>query len=238
MERVYNNYIKMKTIIYSANIGDYDYFYHPTIIDPNVEYILFTDNKYITSKVWKIININNLNLPNLDNRKIARYIKINSHLVLPSHDASIWIDHCFKSKINNCNKIFQDLQFDKKNIMIYKHSWRSCIYKEADECIKLKLDNPKTIQAQMNRYRQKLYPDNNGLFETGFMLRKNNKIVQSFNELWWNELLNGSGRDQLSQCFAAWSLNLEIHPICTGQSAYNTPYLEAKTKHIKSFKHE
>ena len=83
----------MKIIVYSVNTGGYDDFREPKIYDPNVRYILFTDNKYYKSKIWEICHTDFLP-KNLDNRRKARYIKLNPHIVLPEHDVSIWVDHC------------------------------------------------------------------------------------------------------------------------------------------------
>ena len=89
----------MKVIVYSVNIGGYDLFNHPTKFDDNIRYILFTDNKYFKSNVWEVNHIDFL--PNdLDNRLKARYLKTNPHKVLPEHDISLWVDHCFTPKFN------------------------------------------------------------------------------------------------------------------------------------------
>lgn len=228
----------MKIILYSANIGDYDHFYHPTIIDTNIEYVLFTDNPYFKSKVWNVKSISNLGINHLDNRKKARYIKINSNIVLPPHNISIWMDHCFKTKIDNVNNMLQDLNWDTdKNIMIYKHCVRDCTYDEADVCIQKKLDTESIIRSQVERYRQQGFPTKFGLFETGFMIRRNNDQVNNFNKMWWEELLNNSGRDQISQCYSSWKSNTKIHPILIGKSQYDSPYMMPKTKHNKIYKY-
>ena len=228
----------MKIIFYSANIADYDYFYHPKNRDLNVDYYLFTDNKYFKSQYWNIINTKNLNLNQLDSRKIARFIKINSHKVLPKHDISIWLDHCFKFTNINVNSIlndlaFNDLAFNDKMIMCYAHDERRCIYEEAKICIERKLDTKSIIESQISRYKREMFPSNFGLFSTGLMIRKNNSKVHLFNEMWWEEVNNGSGRDQLSQSYASWKSNVKIDPINLGKNIYNSPLLSLKVPHIK-----
>lgn len=222
----------MKIIIYSANINNYDYFYHPK--NNHIEHYLFTDNNYFKSNIWNVININSLKSKKLDSRRIARYFKINSHLVLPPHNISIWLDHCFKFKIDDINKLISELNFNvdnNNNIMCYSHDQRSCIYEEAKICIKNKLDNESIIQNQIKKYELEGFPRNFGLFSSGLIVRKNNNITNKFNELWWEEVSNGSGRDQLSQCYASWKLNININPILIGKNIYNNPYLTDKVKH-------
>lgn len=223
----------MKIIIYSANIGNYDDFYQPSEIDKNVKYILFTDNKKYKSNVWDTYDVSKYNLSKLHPRKIARMIKINSHLILPNHDVSIWIDHCFKSKIKNSLDLLNQIGFFDKNIMLYRHTERRCIYSEAETCIKMKLDTESIIKDQMKKYKNQNFPVNFGLFQTGFMIRKNNDSIKKLNEVWSNEILNGSGRDQLSQCYASWVTKVNIDPITIGKSQYDTPFLEPKKKHNK-----
>jgi hypothetical protein len=223
----------MKIVVYSVNIGGYDEFKEPTIVDPNIRYILFTDNKNYKSKIWEV-NHTDFLPKNLDNRKKARYIKTNPHIVLPEHDISLWVDHCFKPKFNNAINLIELLLFtENKNIMIFKHSFRSCLYDEAKKIIKEKLDLPEIVNNQILKYRKEGFPSNIGLFETGFIVRRNNDKVNKFNELWWEEIKRGSGRDQLSNMYAAWKTSLKIDRILYGKSCYENPFLTSKIPHPK-----
>lgn len=223
----------MKIIIYSANVGDYDYFYHPKFIDYKVSYYLFTDNKYFKSKHWNVLPIENLN--HLDDRKKARFIKINSHKVLPNHDISIWVDHCFQVKVDNVENMLSSINFYDKNIMCYAHDERNCLYDEAKICIDRKLDSTSVIDQQISKYKKEMFPKNFGLFSTGFMIRKNNEKVNNFNNIWWQEIQNGVGRDQLSQSYASWKSGLQIDPIKVGKNVYNNQFLTPKNSHIKKY---
>ena len=48
------------------------------------------------------------------------------------------------------------------------------------------------------------FPTNYGLYENGFLIRRNNLKIKFFNEAWWKELSKNSSRDQLSQMFTSW----------------------------------
>lgn len=227
----------MKIIIYSANIADYDYFYHPKNRNVDIDYYLFTNNKYFKSKYWNVISTSTLilnKIDKIDNRRLARFIKINSHKVLPDHDISIWLDHCFKFKTDNIQQMLELIQFNNKNIMCYSHDERNCIYQEAKVCSARKMDTNKIIQLQMQKYKTELFPPNFGLFSTGLMIRKNNEQVNNFNDVWWQEIYNGSGRDQLSQSYASWKNQLKIDPISVGKNIYNNSFLTIKNSHIKN----
>ena len=224
----------MNFIIYSANIGGYDQFNTPTIIDKSARYILFTDNKYFKSKIWEIYHIDFID-KNLDNRKKARYIKTNPHLVLPNHEINIWIDHCYIPRFNDVNNLLKEINFNNNNIMCYRHNVRTCIYTEANVVKTDKLDYPNIVDEQMNKYKMEGFPSKYGLFDSGFTIRKNNELVNKFNETWWNEIKNHSGRDQLSQIYSSWKTNVSITPISNGGNIYSNKYLNPKIKHPKKW---
>jgi len=221
-------------IIYSVNIGGYDNFNTPRLVDSNVRYILFTDNKIIKSKVWEIQHVDFLS--NLDNRKKARYIKLNPHKILPNHEVSLWVDHNLIPKIGNFKIFLKNIGWDSnKNIMAYKHRIRNCIYDECQKVIEIKKESETIAKKQIEKYKTEGFPKNYGLFETGFLLRRNNEENSKFNDLWWNEVNLGSGRDQLSQMYVSWKLNLKINEIGLGESAYKNQFSES-VGHIKNFK--
>jgi len=172
----------MKVIIYTANIGDYDNEFSVE----NSDYLFYR------------ISLNKYSNPRL----LAREIKIKPHEFLPNHDYSIWID----SNLQMINPNF-DFNYD---IVTWKHSERDCIYDEGLACVRLKKDNPETIFKVLQRYREEDYPNNNGLLNSSFMIRRNSAKVRNFCEEWWNELKNNSIRDQLSFNYIASKHNLNI----------------------------
>jgi hypothetical protein len=223
-----------KIIVYSVNINGYDEFNEPKVYDPNVEYILFTDDNTIKSDIWKITPVDFIK-KNIELRKKSRYLKINSHLVLPPHDISIYVDHCFESKFSDVNKMLDDINFHDKNIMAYKHPERNCTYDEANTVLQYRLDTINVVSNQMKRYTNMGFPKQYGLFEGGFIFRKSNDKIKNFNETWWNEVLKNSGRDQLSQMFASWYSDVYIHPITIGEKTESTPYLNPRKEHKRVF---
>lgn len=224
----------MNTIIYSVNIGGYDDFNTPKIFDKSTRYILFTDNKYFKSKVWEVYHIDFIT-EDLDNRKKARFIKTNPHIVLPNHDINIWIDHCYVPRFDDTKGMLGEMNFMNTNIMCYKHNVRNCIYKEAEVVKNDRLDYPNIVNEQMDKYNLAGFPSNYGLFDSGFIIRKNNNDITRFNETWWNEIKNQSGRDQLSQVYSSWKTNVKINPILTGGDIYSNKYLNPKIKHPKKW---
>lgn len=234
MKSLNNNNNNPKIIVYSVNTGGYDELRSPDVYDPNIRYILFTDNKYFKSDVWEVNHIDFVD-SKLDNRRKARYIKINPHLVLPNHDISIWVDHCYKPRFNNAEEFLKEIGFFNNNIMSYKHDVRQCIYSESEEVKKQRLDYEDIVNSQISRYRIEGFPRNYGLFDSGFTIRKYNKVVNEFNDIWWSEVKNFSARDQLSQVYSSWKSSVDIKPIPVGSSIYLNKYLNPKIKHPRKW---
>jgi hypothetical protein len=66
------------------------------------------------------------------------------------------------------------------------------------------------MARQMERYRKESYPKNNGLCACTILLRRHNSpdIIEAM-ENWWQEISNGSFRDQLSFNYIAHKCGLE-----------------------------
>jgi hypothetical protein len=100
---------------------------------------------------------------------------------------------------------------------------------------KQKLDHQNVVDNQMRRYKIEGFPDNLGLFDSGFTIRSNNQQVKKFNETWWKEVLENSARDQLSQVYSSWKTNIPINSIKIDRSIYHNRYLEPKKPHPKKW---
>jgi hypothetical protein len=221
----------MKIVVYSCNINHYDFVKEPYPVDKRSQYILFTDVKD-TYEVWEAKYIDYKYI-SPDPQRASRYFKLNPHKVLPEHDISVWVDFSFIIRIPNL-VTFVKSTLGTNNIACYTHGCsslrRNCIYQEADVCCSVLLDDVMTMKSQMAKYKAEGFPKKYGLFSTGLIIRKNNKLVNEFNETWWNEICKGSKRDQLSQMYAAWKCDLNIAPIKIGTSIYENDFL-IKQKH-------
>ena len=50
-----------------------------------------------------------------------------------------------------------------------------------------------------------------GLYETGVLLRRNTPKIIEFNNIWWDQIINNSIRDQISLTYAAWRTGVAIN---------------------------
>lgn len=185
------------------------------------EAYLFTNDPSRVGKVegWNIIKIDDAICKKYHTRKIARYIKTHSHCLLPECDVSVWIDANiillppFIAQVNS----FDNSSFDLQSII---HPKRKYTYDEINICQSHKLDpNPINFTKQKNYYIKEHFPDHRGLLETRIVFRKTTKLIECFNELWWNQIDHFTVRDQCSVMFALWKLSIPFNAI---------PYSELK----------
>lgn len=205
-------------IAYTCNIGHYDLYRNIFPKDDTIKYIYFTDDG-VPVNGWQVLPVD---IDITDNpRKLARYYKINSHLVLPEHDMSLWMDARFILKEGAVEKFVREYKDNDISCFEYPYQRRFCAYDEADICAKNHPYNKDVIKKQTLRYEKEGFPRDFGLFATGIMIRKNNKKVAKFNETWWNEIKNGSERDQISQTYSSWKSGVEISKINNHRNVYS-----------------
>lgn len=229
-ERPYKTPSLDKIIVYSCNFGAYENVKDPLFIDPTVDYILFTDNKNIRSNTWKVQVIND---DLLDARRCSRLPKIMPHKYLPEHDISVYLDSSLELKTGNIRQMVADCMQDNE-IAFYKHYSRNCVYDEIDFVMSFAdrqvYDKELCIRAKQ-KYQDINYPKGNGLFENAFIFRKNTKPIQELSELWWNEYITGTERDQFTLMYCLHQLKIEPHSINIGCQFRDNPFVNFY-KHI------
>ena len=182
---------KEDIVVYTALSGGHDRL-RDNQEDEGVRFVCFSDVTHKT-QVWETIPIE---LDFGDFNRSAKYYKMMPHVLFPDVKYSLWMDSSIHLK-HPIDQIIEECM-GENDLMLHKHYARKCIYEEAEYCIEKKLDDVDVIRAQMQQYREEGYPENNGLPEAGVLLRKHTPEMQKFNELWWQEVLSHSKRDQLS----------------------------------------
>lgn len=197
-----------KQVVYTCITGGYDKLREPKFVSPFIDYVCFTDNAALTSKFWKIKQIQQ-DLKNLSNVKKQRLIKVLPHKYLAEYDVSLWIDSNI-SIVGNLKDFFAKYDLSKKFLYTNKHPGRDCIYREQLAVIRIRKDTFENTNPQIDRYRDEGFPEHYGLAETNIMLRahKDQRCVRLMN-LWGEEILKGSHRDQLSFDYCVWKLGLK-----------------------------
>jgi hypothetical protein len=209
--------MRNKIVLYTSIFGGYDGLL-PQPKAKGIDRICFTDRP-LKSRSWEIVQIEP---PVEDPVRKSRYPKILPHLFLKDYDYSIYIDGNYLV-VGALHEMI-NLHLKHANIAIFDHNQtasdrRNCVYKEFDALLEMSAkgtykDDPEVMRKQIERYKNEGYPAENGLIFGASILRKHNEpdVIKAM-EAWWNELKNGSRRDQLSFNYAAWKTNLNYSVI-------------------------
>lgn len=124
------------------------------------------------------------------------------------YDYSIWVDGNTSIK-TPVAKLINELGED--DILVYKH-WRDCTYEEAIAEIGCAENQEEIddIEKQMEKYRKEGFPEHCGLGATTYVIRRHNKKIEEFNNMWWAEICKGSKQDQLSFNYCVWRLGIKL----------------------------
>jgi GT2 family glycosyltransferase len=197
--------LRKKIVIYTAVTGGYDLLEDPEYVVPNCDYIAFSDTQ-IDCKIWQIRPLNYIEN---DPSRTARFIKLHPHIYFPNYEISIWTDA--NISFAGDPKQFIDSLGSDGVMALFPHPHRNCVYVEGLECIERLKDDEVIIKKQLAKYRTLDFQDQAGLWETGVLIRKHldskcRKLMTS----WWNEILLGSRRDQISLPVAMCNTGVKI----------------------------
>lgn len=226
---------KNKRVVYTCITGGYDSLKANMRMDSDFDYVCFTDNLNIqNNSKWELRPIPE-ELNDLSNVKKQRCIKINPHKYLSEYDISIWIDGSILVRDSMDTFLKKECSTDEV-IFIPMHPNRDCIYREADVCVRMKKDTADNINPQMERYKKEGFPKKYGLVQSNIIVRKHNDpTCIKLMEIWWNELKNGSHRDQLSFNYALWKCpNIKIKLL--DKTICNSRYFLWEKTHPKTYK--
>jgi len=235
--------MKNKIVIYTAIFGGKDELIEPKFTLKGCDFVCFTDQDFI-SDVWLVRKVE----PEFEDPvRNARMYKVLPHKYLLEYEISIWIDGnlLLRGDVNELIKkylkdynlaIFDHNQHKKrwKKLFWVKNTedCRDCLYEEAKYLLRIGKDgkykdDPDLMTEQIERYKKEGYPEHNGLAVTMMLIRRHNETdVMQTMEDWWEEIENGSRRDQLSFNYVAWKNKL------------NFMYMKGDSRRNKWFLHQ
>lgn len=189
-----------RLVVYTSITGNYDDLQDPLFIDPDIEYVCFTNNREIKSNIWNVEYISDNDLSDM---MLAKKMKLFPHELFKEYDTSVWVDGKFQ--------IIEDvrtyiMEYEKSQPMLcFPHFERNCIYSEASECILREKGKKEQILHQISDYYKEAYPVDNGLYEMGCIVRNHNdERVINLMEQWYNQIEMYSNRDQISFPYVCW----------------------------------
>lgn len=187
-----------KRAVYTVITGGYDTLKEPFIVSEGWDYICFTDDPGLSSDIWEIRLISaESQQEEPDKQRLQRKIKILPHIYLPEYRYTIYIDGS-TVQMMDFDMLLRETNY-LGGILLKKHGRRNCVYEEIAACVKLDKDSRPKLMVQMSYYREMYkHPINNGLYETGVLVRENCEEVNNVSDLWYAELRKHSVRDQIS----------------------------------------
>lgn len=205
----------MKLVIYTALFADPDLpleevgrFFPFTHDKGDVEYVAFTNRKDLKSDFW---NVKLMGKPKRRSwRMQSRFLKWNPSLAdLPEHTHSLWMDSQCYFKFEP-KAIVDHYLKDNKHTAIHHHTDLRSIYVEGMVTSYAYMnDKPSIVNRQLERYHEAGMPYQYDHFETGILIRKNNKESNEFSKEVYTELETDSIRDQISTPFVVWKRRQE-----------------------------
>jgi hypothetical protein len=195
----------MRCVIYTCITGGYD------VLKPvptSSKCILLADTAPKAEKgaaiQWKRVK---LAVQEKDVRMSSRLPKFLPHQFFRT-DISIWTDGHLRWKRDPAELI---KYLGDNDVAMFSHPIRDCLYKEADEVIRIWPNIEDNVQKQMKHYREEGYPADNGLMACGVIVRKHTKATEAMGNAWWAEWTRWkTSRDQLSFAYACWKHGVKV----------------------------
>ena len=224
LAETYVNDIREGIIVYTCLFNDYERLKTPELKEEGegIRYMCFTDMADLVSDFWEVVRIDT---QGLNPRQASRAPKILAHRYLPDHKVSIYLDASFTPKNLRLREVVAECLGDF-DLALYPHHARDCVYAEARHCVLVGREPLGATKARMSRYFQDGFPVNYGLFENGFIVRRNVESIRELNELWWHEYKKGNERDQFSLMYCLWKLTISANAIPFGKQIRINPYAD------------
>lgn len=194
-----------KPVIYTVNIDGRDEIKDPPFATPLCDYVCFTDNSSLKSKVFDIELVATTENPAL----ACREYKTLPHKFFPDYSKSLYMDGNMRlvtpDHLGFINKYLHDSSF-----VIFPNPDRKNVREEVDMCKRTRKADPDALEAQYRQYLEEGFPDNIPLINGSFILRRHNELeVINFDALWWLEIFNRTQRDEVSFPYVAWKTALD-----------------------------
>lgn len=206
---------EQKLIVYTVSTGGYDGVLEPLVTDENTAYIFYTDRPPENyTGVWEFRPVENPD--KLDPGRLSRYYKFHPHVLFPNDEYSVYIDA--NTLLKKSLRAYIDRYSKDASMLCQRHSERNCLYNEAKIVTSYRFDDPAVVSRQMQRYRAEGFPEHYGMIEANVLSRRHHdQPLIAVMETWWDEVLNGSRRDQLSFSYAVWKnhYTYDAAPICS-----------------------
>ncbi len=220
---------KERVVVYTAICGNYDELRDPPQPVDDFDYVCFTDNPSLRSRVWKLRRFDE---HFSDPVRTAKKPKILPHRYFPEYDTSVWVD----ANLDHRGDLRALLQrgLAEENLSLFRHPEdRAGIRAEAEACIRAGKDDPETIARQIETYRAAGYSGDTPIPACMVILRRHRdpRVMEAMED-WWSEIARFSRRDQLSFHFVAAKRGLAYSTI--DENVRSNEWLEWRPHDLKA----
>ncbi len=202
----------MSLVLYSAHYGTADPL-NPEVFGgfETCRRVLFTDQPDLTLPGVEVVHDP---LDGLDPARASRRAKLMPHRYFPDADWSIWIDNKSRLKRDPGEILAVLLAQSDAAFFAFPHFRRDCVYQELQACWENGLDDYRVLKGRERAYRAEGMPENFGLIEGHFIVRRHHDpALARFGERWFEQVLRHSRRDQISFPYLVWKLGLHYDRI-------------------------
>lgn len=206
------------------------------LVDPEVntegaDFIAFSDQPQQHLSIWQVQPLPIWSSdPRFADRRHAKLPKVLPQVLLPGYDFYIWVDGNYTLKMGPleiCNAVLQDPFAD---IAVFQHRRRNCVYQEAREVLRYRLDHAALVRAQIAEYRRQRFEKGGGLFEMCTFVTRGSPRSLQLALAWWEQICRFSSRDQLSFPYAVLLSGARVATI-DAPGVFDNPYFRQVHHH-------
>lgn len=194
----------MRVIVFTSMIGDTDQLKRPTVVNRDVRYVCFTDQRQAVAP-YELVRVP---MPTgADPRLTSRQIKITAnHPALDDADVTVWHDAAFRMDSDPVTVVSTVLT--DSNMVAFKHPHRTQIEDEAIAIDRWGWVPMATMQTQIAAYRGEGFQQQH-ITSTGLCFRRRTPQIEAFNAYWWSQVVKWGWRDQMSVDYALWKTGVQ-----------------------------
>lgn len=193
----------MKRLVYTCVFGKYDWVFPPITPEDNVDYIIITDDVSMNISGWKTVLVDVSGFHNA--KSVNLYYRALVHKFLPGYEYSLYIDGNIRL-LGETSKFFNNFIESEAALGLFPHPLRSTVKQESAVCLEAgKVSESERLEEELSYYRNKGFPDKNGLIETTIILKNHNHPdLNRAMTLWWALFKRFGTRDQFSLPYVLW----------------------------------
>lgn len=208
----YKKFTKKKIVVYTCVWGKYDVLLEPFFVNPEIDYIIFTDQDIPTNSAWKKgIIPDDLDIEKMSGVEVNRFFKMLPHKIFKEYEYSIYLDGNIRV-VTDMAPIVEDMG----DHCFGAHRYQvDCIYDMKNAIIAGGRAGKNVVIKQLKEYKNNGFPKHFGAFECNVLVRRHNDaICQSIMEEWWEEFNSTSSkRDQLSLPYVLWKKGMSVNDV-------------------------